>query len=258
MRLFKFLLMLPALLLGGAAAAQSSASITFAGNWTTTASADPLPVGGTVAIHYDATRLSSQCGGTTNTGGPAWSITGHAQLNGGPVQSFWVAGHSPTPNPAPPSITLPAGQGGDLALWFEVTSLYGCQAWDSNYGNNHHFNVGHPSIAFLADWSEAVRGTLKSGKTFIVNYDLSRLPDCRQTYNGAPTWEIVVEYRFDGGAVQNTPVTRVDGFTRLSNPTPIVAPAGARTVELWFKNTDRAGCVRYDSDYGRNYRFSLQ
>jgi len=255
MRLFKFLLALP-LLLSTAAAAQTGASLSFNGDWTVSQSSDPLPVGSTVAVTYDANRLPG-CRGTTNTGGPAWSITGYYSLNGGPVQSFWVAGHSPDGS-TQSSFALPANTSGDLAMWFQVTNMWGCSEWDSNYEHNYHFNVGNPSIAFTADWNETVYGTLKSGKTFIVNYDLSRLPDCRQTYNGAPTWEIVVEYRIDGGPIQNTPVTRVDGFTRLSNPTPITAPAGARTVEMWFKNTDRASCVRYDSNFGQNYRFTLQ
>ena len=251
------LFLLP-LLVGTTAAAQTSPSISFNGDWTVSQSVDPLPPGSTVAIQYDASRLSSQCGGTIN-GGPAWEITGYYSLNNAPAQSFWVAGHSPTPNPAAPSITLPANTSGDLAVWFQVTNVWGCNAWDSNYGNNYHFNAGNPILFFNADFSEVVMGTPKAGKTFIVTYDLNRLPDCRQTYNGLPTWEIVVEYRFDGGPVTSTPVTTTNGgYTRVTSPTPITAPAGAHQVEMWFKNTDRAGCVRYDSDYGQNYRFNLQ
>ena len=132
------LFLLPLLLVGTTAAAQSAASLSFNGDWTVSQSSDPLPVGSTVAVTYDANRLPG-CRGTTNTGGPAWSITGHYSLNGGPVQSFWVAGHSPTPNPPAPSIYL--SQRGGLSMWFQVTNLWGCNAWDSNFGNNYSFNI---------------------------------------------------------------------------------------------------------------------
>ncbi len=253
------LFLLPLLLVGTTAAAQS-ASLSFNGDWSVVASSNPLPVGATVAVTYDANRLP-QCRGTTNTGGPAWSITGYAQLNGGPVQSFWVAGHSPTPNPAPPSFTLPAGESGDLALWFQVTSSFGCTEWDSNYGNNHRFTVGTPpppSIRFASDWSETVSGTLRAGQDFVVDYDITRLPGCRQTYNGMATWDVAVQYRFDGGAVQEKSVTVISGYSRFPAPITLTAPAGARTVELWFKNWDRTSCVTWDSNYGSNYRFGLQ
>ncbi|XXF78232.1 DUF6209 family protein [Myxococcaceae bacterium GXIMD 01537] len=249
-------LLLPVLLVGGAAAAQTPA-LHFNADWSITASSDPLPVGAQVAVVYDANRLP-QCRGTTSTGGPAWSITGFYSVNGGAAQSFWVAGHSPDPNPPAPALVLPAGESGDVAVWFQVTSLYGCSAYDSNYGDNFHFNVGAPSLQFNADFSEVARGTLKAGQTFILNYDLSRLPNCRQTYNGMPTWEITVTYRFDGGPTTTTPVTTTNGgYTRVSNPTPIAVPAGAHTVEMWFLNADRASCQEYDSDYGQNYRFTL-
>lgn len=249
--------LLPLLLVGTAAAAQGTPTLTFNADWSTQQSVNPLPPGGTVAIVYDESRLS-QCRGTTSSGGPAWSITGYFQLNGGAVQSFWVAGHDPAGGTSQPSITLPAGESGDLALWFEVTSLYGCQAWDSNYGNNYHFNVGAPpSIQFNADWSETVVGTLQRGQDFVVDYELSRLPSCRATYNGMDTWDVAVQYRFDGGAVQEKSVTVVNGYSRSQTPITLTAPAGASSVEMWFKNWDRGSCVTWDSNYGQNYFFSL-
>jgi hypothetical protein len=72
------------------------------------------------------------------------------------------------------------------------------------------------------------------------------------------TWDVAVQYRFDGGAVQEKSVTVISGYSRFPAPITLTAPAGARTVELWFKNWDRTSCVTWDSNYGSNYRFGLQ
>jgi hypothetical protein len=138
MRNFKWLFILPLLMVGSLASAQTAPSLNFDINWNEWSSPSPLLVATTAKVNYDANRLS-QCRGTTNTGGPAWSITGYYSINGGPVQSFWVAGHSSAPNPPAPSIYL--SQRGGLSMWFQVTNLWGCNAWDSNYGNNYSFNI---------------------------------------------------------------------------------------------------------------------
>lgn len=130
-----------ALLVSTVAASQSAPSITFKSptqSWSVVASSNPLPFGQTAAILYSADRLT-QCRGNINATTPGWTITGHYQFNNGPVQSFWVAGFSSVSNPPPPSI--PLNQRGDLSIWFENTNRWGCQAWDSNFGANYHFNV---------------------------------------------------------------------------------------------------------------------
>ncbi|WIG94132.1 DUF6209 family protein [Myxococcus sp. SDU36] len=129
------------LLAGTAAFSQSSSSITFqspAQGWNVLASSNPLPFGSTAAIHFSADRLT-QCRGNINGTTPGWTLTGYYQFNNGPVQRFWVAGFSSTPNPPAPSIPLHTL--GTLAVWFENTSRWGCQAWDSNFGNNYLFTV---------------------------------------------------------------------------------------------------------------------
>ena len=37
--------------------------------------------------------------------------------------------------------TIPITSGSDLAMWFQATSVYGCDAWDSVYGANYHFAI---------------------------------------------------------------------------------------------------------------------
>ncbi|NTX05860.1 DUF6209 family protein [Myxococcus sp. CA040A] len=140
-RHFRWLLAAVSVLVASVAVSQTAPSITFQSpsqGWNVFASSNPLPFSGAASIIYDASRLT-QCRGNINANTPGWTITGHYQFNNGPVQSFWVAGFSSTPNPPAPSI--PLNTRGDLAIWFENTSRWGCQAWDSNFGNNYHFNV---------------------------------------------------------------------------------------------------------------------
>lgn len=92
----------------------------------------------------------------------------------------------------------------------------------------------------------------------VVDYGITRLPNCRQTYNGDQTWGVEAQYRFDGGTVQAAQLTQVVGnFSREQVPAVITAPTGASHLELWFRNSDRTSCVTWDSAYGQNYHFTL-
>ncbi len=243
--------------LTGAAAAPLSApeaSISFLGDWNIARNGLFIE-GGTARVTYDAARLP-QCRGEVN-GNPAWSITGFAQVNDGPIQSFEAGGSSPSGGTAQPVVQLPTA--GRVAFWFQVTNRWGCSAWDSNFGRNFVYEVApQPRIVFDKAWNETVVGMPGSAPGLLIDYDLSRLPSCRATYAGLPTWEVLVWWRFDGGAVQYTPVTKVvNQNERVAAPALIGIPSGAREIELWFKVSDRSGCVQYDSDYGRNYRWRV-
>lgn len=97
----------------------------------------PLVRGDKLSVSYDKGRLNA-CRGGTNDGGPAWVITGFYRMNGGAVSSFFVAGLN-SAHEAPAEIALSAA--GDLELWFQNTSLWGCSAYDSNEGANYHLTV---------------------------------------------------------------------------------------------------------------------
>ena len=87
---------------------------------------------------------------------------------------------------------------------------------------------------------------------------VSRLPTCRATYNGYQTWDVIAHYRFDGGEVHDASVTTsLSDYERIAGAARIALPAGARSLEMWFENTDRTGCDTWDSRYGANYVFSL-
>ncbi len=110
-------------------------TLAFRSDFTTDASA-PLVKGEALKIAYDPNRLTA-CRGDQN-GGPGWTIDASYRLNGGPVKSLTVAGHQADPTATP---TFPLTGAGDLELWFENDSLWGCDAYDSNYGKNYHFTV---------------------------------------------------------------------------------------------------------------------
>jgi hypothetical protein len=114
----------------------SDSVVTFGGNWQVNASA-PLTVGHKVTVQYDASRLTN-CRGDYQ-GHAGWLITGFYRLNGGAVQSFEAGGFSPSGGTAKPEIAL--GATGDLEIWFQNTSIYGCSAYDSAFGKNYHFTV---------------------------------------------------------------------------------------------------------------------
>jgi hypothetical protein len=124
---------------GAKAADAGTVTLTFASSatWTYGASA-PLVAGDTVNVAWDSSRTS--CVTTGMGGGPAWSTDGHAVLPDGSQISFPVGGLD-LQTEGPATFTIPAGSGGDLAIWFESTNVYGCHELDSNLGANYHFSV---------------------------------------------------------------------------------------------------------------------
>src|SRR5262249_28722886 len=108
-----------------------------------TSQSGALKAPGKVRIHYDPERLR-ECRANLNDGSPGWTITGYGILNGGTARSFYVAGHNPSPGVDPlhpPDAIVDLAEQGDLALFFQVTDLYGCSAYDSSFGQNFHFSV---------------------------------------------------------------------------------------------------------------------
>ena len=74
-------------------------------------------------------------------------------------------------------------------------------------------------------WSEDQSAPLVAGHDFLVDYDIRRLPNCRQDYNGVQTWDVTVSYRFDGGAVQSASLTTSPNeYNRVQAPARIAAP----------------------------------
>jgi hypothetical protein len=118
-------------------AAYDSDTVDFGADWSFTQTG-PVHAGDQVVVHYDPDRLN-QCYALSNEQ-PAWNITLYWQVDGGAITD--VAADVPDGAdlaPADPIISVPPGH--DLAMWFEATSIYGCQAWDSDYGSNYHVAI---------------------------------------------------------------------------------------------------------------------
>jgi hypothetical protein len=96
-----------------------------------------LEKGKKVRVAYDANRLTA-CRGDQG-GHAAWTITGYWKIGGGDVHSFEAGGFSPSGGSAQPILAL--DQSGDLQIWFQNNNLWGCNAYDSNFGSNYHFAV---------------------------------------------------------------------------------------------------------------------
>jgi hypothetical protein len=244
---------------GAVVAADSVAAptLSFAADWSVTQSA-PVVSGGKATIQYDIARLP-HCR-TQYHGGPAWGISAYWAVDGGPAFTAPVTQFQGGVNiVVDPTFDVPPG--GDLAVWFLNSDEGGCSEWDSNFGRNFHFALvaDAPALHFRwPGWSEDQSAPLAAGRDFVVDYDVRRLPNCRQDYNGYQTWDVTVGYRFDGGAAGSASLTATPSdYQRVQAPARISAPAGARAVELWFENHDRTGCQAWDSAYGANYRFSL-
>jgi hypothetical protein len=91
-----------------------------------------LAPGGELVVAYDQARLA-QCR-NSQAGHPLYDITAHVVFSPGQER------RDVSVRDGAPTVTVPAGAR-SVALWFENTSSSGCQAWDSNFGNNYVFDV---------------------------------------------------------------------------------------------------------------------
>ena len=119
------------------ARAGGGAVIAFDADWSESQS-DAIHGGDQVVVHYAPERLA-QCAGSTG-GHAAWGITGNWQVDGGAVHQIIVTHASGSELvAADPTITVPRGHA--LSLWFEATSVWGCHAYDSDFGANYAFPI---------------------------------------------------------------------------------------------------------------------
>lgn len=214
-------------------------------------------------VEYALERLP-QCRGNVGGGGPGWTITGFYSENGGPAKTFDPTaltedGKDRIAKPA----TIALKQGGDLALWFEVTSRFGCHEYDSAFGNNYHLDVaGAPpdaeaSIVFDKTGAPRQEGALKAGGKVKIRYEQDRLPDCRRSQGGHPQWSITGFSQVGSAEPQTFQTGRPDGSDREEIDAILDLPRSGE-LALWFQVVSVGGCMKYDSNGSANYKFRIE
>jgi hypothetical protein len=241
---------------------QSDATIKLTSDFKTEVVGRPT-AGKGLRIEYALDRLP-QCRGNVGGGGPGWNITGYYSENGGAAKTFEPTaltedGKDRVSKP----VTIALKQGGDLALWFEVTSRFGCHEYDSSFGNNYHVDVsGAPpdaeaTITFGKDGAPKQDGALKAGSKVKIRYEQDRLPDCRRSQGGNPQWSIGGFAQIGGAEPQSFQTGRPDGSDREEIDAILELPRSGE-LALWFQVVSIGGCMKYDSNGGGNYKFRIE
>lgn len=215
-----------------------------------------------IRVEYALERLP-QCRGNVGGGAPGWNVTGYYSENGGVAKTFEVSKLTPDGKDrvANAARIVPA-QGGDVAIWFQVSSRFGCSEFDSQFGQNFHLPVKGPapaagaSIVFGKDGKPTLTGELKAGDKVKITYEQDRLSECRRVERGAPVWTITGFAQVDREAVRVFDTARPEGSERNEVDAVIELPHAGK-LSLWFQVSSLGGCMRYDSQSGANYEFSI-
>jgi len=142
--------------------------------------------------------------------------------------------------------------------------------WDNNLGRDYELRldgVGSPwalgpvqrpgRLVFEGPdhgWAARVDVAPPSDGAFTVVYDPARLPTCRGVKYGLPAWGIVAYLKQGDRFVQQGFVQPPRQLTPGLLHTPVLFAGGdAKSVELYFFNSDVWGCRAWDSNYGQNF-----
>lgn len=137
--------------------------------------------------------------------------------------------------------------------------------WSIQYDGGYCYEPPPPStgtVTFDPGYTQATSGALVQGGKLVVNYDLSRLPQCEGvTTDGVQAWATTASAYFLPGkqvlsAAINGPYDATLGrWTSLTFERDI--PTDAAQVQLWFE-TSGDGCpTGWDSDYGQNWDYAI-
>jgi len=119
---------------------------------------------------------------------------------------------------------------------------------------------GSATLRFLGDWSSEHRGEVHPGQSLLVEYDLSRLPNCQgSSYNGLPAWQTEAFVRFfPNGEEYSSALSSFQSGTMLSLPARFEVPEDATRAQLWFRTRGRGCEGGWDSNFGRDYVIDIR
>ncbi len=224
----------------------------------------PIYAGGRLRLTYDPLRLPA-CR-ATRPDGSAWQLFARVTVtdDAGAV--------------APP-VTVELRPAGRLheVVWavpetatalqvrFVTLDPDGCTETDAGPdGAGYGFEASRPSVpvplVFGADWTEVAAAPLRAGGLLQIAYAPERLPVCRSRAYGGRAWNIIAGWRFEPGGQTGQAALFVGDFydDDAAYQQPLVpVPEDAEAVSLWFSNSDRTGCVGWDSAFGEDYTFPI-
>jgi len=121
-----------------------------------------------------------------------------------------------------------------------------------------------PQVVFKGDFQLDVTGEIKSGSEVTILFDAERLPFERSSdEKGKSAWTISAFSQFapDGEVskvdLQPEKLSRKKTSEANLLKGVLSVPSGSREAIIWFLNTGKTGNEYYDSDFGKNYRFSV-
>ena len=119
---------------------------------------------------------------------------------------------------------------------------------------------GASTLRFLANWDIEQRGQPRPGQTLLIEYDLSRLPQCQaSSNNGLPAWQTEAMIRFlPNGEEFSASLSSLQNGKMLATPARFEIPDGSTDAQVWFRTRGRSCESSWDSNYGRNYEFHFK
>ena len=242
---------------GGGKADGASASLTFNADYTQTQRGSWL-AGDSMQITYALDRLTdcrSESGGSDQFG-----ITGYAQFDDAAPIAFGVSRlASGTAVPVTADVAIPASAS-HVALWFSISDVYGCIAYDSNESANYTYAIDRHGLgavlSFDASGAPSASSALHAGDHVVVHYAPERLADCAGSTGGHAAYGITGYWQVDGNATHSVIVTRATGSSLEAGDPDITLPRGS-DLAVWFDTSNVWGCHAYDSANGANYHFAI-
>jgi hypothetical protein len=237
------------------------AIIELADDWTVVVHGQ-LVAGEAVIVRYDLDRMT-ECRARQG-GQDAWMVTGFAMIDGGAPAAFEVARLvDGTVVAVDGALALPPGAS-TLTLFFQSTNVFGCRAFDSNFGADYAFPVSPAAdrpvsavLTFHPDGQVSQDGPVEARSRVLVQYHPDRLATCAQSQGGFPRWAITGHARVDGDGATAFRAVDAEGGQLVATGTLLDVGDGD-LLELWFEATSATGCHAFDSNHGGNHRFAIE